>query len=135
MIPRFTAMCAPRWSPSRTFVRHLQGAQLLVLLGLNGLDLRGVAEAFEQLAEPGLAFLRDLLPGREFPGLGRSHQLLGLRVADLQTNHPPTTVGCAQRWQQGRDATIGGARALNVQLRRANGTCAHRACRYAPLAR
>src|SRR5450759_233416 len=62
---------------------RLQGAQLLVLLGLNGLDLRGVAEAFEQLAEPGLAFLRDLLPGREFPGLGRSHQLLGLRVADL----------------------------------------------------
>src|SRR5450759_37544 len=93
MIPRFTAMCAPRWSPSRTFVRHLQGAQLLVLLGLNGLDLRGVAEAFEQLAEPGLAFLRDLLPGREFPGLGRSHQLLGLRVANLQTNHPSPTPG------------------------------------------
>src|SRR5450759_5149912 len=63
---------------------RLQSAQLLVPLGLNGLDLRGVAEAFEQLAEPGLAFLRDLLPGREFPGLGRSHQLLGLRVADLQ---------------------------------------------------
>src|SRR5450759_3805308 len=60
-----------------------QGAQLLVLLGLNGLDLRGVAEALQQLAEPGLAFLRDLLPGREFPGKGRTHQLLGLRVADL----------------------------------------------------
>jgi predicted transcriptional regulator len=28
---------------------------------------RHVAEAFEQLAELGLAFLRDLLPGREFP--------------------------------------------------------------------
>src|SRR5450756_1488583 len=44
-----------------------QGAQLLALLGLNGLDLRGVAEAFEQLAELGLAFLRGLLPGRELP--------------------------------------------------------------------
>src|SRR5450756_794098 len=42
-----------------------QGAQLLALLGFNGLDLRGVAEAFEQLAELGLAFLRDLLAGRE----------------------------------------------------------------------
>src|SRR5450759_4065044 len=62
---------------------RLQSAQLLVLFGLNGLDLRRVAEALEQLAEPGLAFLRDLLPGRELPGLGRLHQLLGLRVADL----------------------------------------------------
>src|SRR5664279_3813621 len=61
-----------------------QGAQLLVLLGLDGLDLGGVAEAFEQLAELGLALLRDLLPGREFLRLGRSHQLFGLRVADLQ---------------------------------------------------
>src|SRR5450759_6016429 len=41
-----------------------QGAQLLVLLGLNSLDLRGVAEAFEQLAEPGLAFLPELMPER-----------------------------------------------------------------------
>jgi DNA modification methylase len=61
-----------------------QGAQLLVLLGLDGLDLGGVAEAFEQLAELGLALLRDLLPGREFLRLGRSNQLFGLRVADLQ---------------------------------------------------
>src|SRR5450759_1646104 len=60
-----------------------QGAQLLVPLGLNRLDLRGVAEAFEQLAELRLAFLRSLLPGREFPGEGRTHQLLGLRVANL----------------------------------------------------
>src|SRR5450759_2189261 len=84
MTPRFTAMCAPRWSPSRNLREGCsQGAQLLVLLGLDGLDLRGVAEAFEQLAELGLAFLRSLLAGREFPGLGRLHQLLGLRVADL----------------------------------------------------
>ena len=60
-----------------------QGAQLLVLLGLNGLDVGWVAEAFEQLAELGLAFLRSLLPGLEFLRLGRLQQLLGLRVADL----------------------------------------------------
>jgi len=39
-------------------------------------------------------------------------------------NHPPTTPGSGRRWQQGRDATIGGARDLHVQLPRA-GTCAH----------
>src|SRR5664280_2805901 len=42
-----------------------QGLELLVLLGLNGLDLRGVAEALEQLAELSLAFLRGPLPGRQ----------------------------------------------------------------------
>jgi hypothetical protein len=66
MTPRFTAMCAPRWSPLENLHEGCsQCAQLLARLGLNGLDLRGVAEAFEQLAEPGLAFLGDLLPGRE----------------------------------------------------------------------
>src|SRR5664280_3119758 len=61
-----------------------QRTQLLVLLGRDGLDLGGVAEAFEQLAELGFALLRDLLPGREFLRLGRLNQLFGLRVADLQ---------------------------------------------------
>src|ERR1035437_8205145 len=42
-----------------------QGPELLVLLGLNGLDLRGVAETLEQLAELALAFRRGLLPGRQ----------------------------------------------------------------------
>src|SRR5450756_1517888 len=86
-------VCTPVVPLENLCERRPQGAQLLALLGLNGLDLRGVAEAFEQLAELGLAFLRDLLAGRELPGLGRSHQLLGLRVADLQTNHPSPTPG------------------------------------------
>src|SRR5664280_2195748 len=77
-------VCTPMVSLENLHEGRLQGAQLLVLLGLDGLDLRGVAEALEQLAELGLAFLRDLLPGREFLRLGRSNQLLGLRVADLQ---------------------------------------------------
>src|ERR1035437_5242468 len=64
--------------------RRPQGAQLFALFGLNGLDLHGVAEAFEQLAELDLAFLRSLLPGRELLRPGWLHQLLGLRVADLQ---------------------------------------------------
>src|SRR5665811_1547439 len=95
-----------------------QGAQLLALLGLNDLDLRGVAEALEELAELGLAFLRDLLPGREFLGPGRSHQLLGLRVADLQTNHPSPTPGSPRSAEPVTCTSTFDKR---------NGTCAHAA--------
>src|SRR5665811_576765 len=58
-------VCTPVVSLENLRERCRQGAQLLALLGLNGLGLRGVGEAFVQLAELGLAFLRDLLPGRE----------------------------------------------------------------------
>jgi len=63
--------------------RCSQRAQLLAPLGLNGLDLRWVVEALQELAELGFAFLRCPLTRGEFPRPGRSHQLLGLRVADL----------------------------------------------------
>src|SRR5450759_1888734 len=126
MIPRFTARCAPRWSPWRTFVRDARkvlsfssfsGSMALICAG----SLRP-SSSLRNLASRSCAiFCR----GESF--LARAGRTNSSGFASRIFTEPSSNYA--------RLATIGGASDLNVQLRRVNGTCAHRACRNAPLAR
>jgi hypothetical protein len=72
-----------------------QGAQLLALFGLDGLDLRGVAEALEQLA------------GARVPSPGPVEPTLRASRRGSSTNHPPTTPGSGRRSRGGSASRAG----------------------------